>query len=69
MFPDLKVPLSNSVKINVAKIRLKNFEIQFQCMFRKLLSPIKKHKERVSARKHAHVLLFQKTLIEKDALK
>lgn len=38
-------------------------------MFRKLLSPIKKHKERVSARKHAHVLLFQKTLIEKDALK
>lgn len=29
MFPDLKVPLSNSVKINVAKIRLKNFEIQF----------------------------------------
>lgn len=29
MFPDLKVPLNNSVKINVAKIRLKNFEIQF----------------------------------------
>lgn len=29
MFPDLKVPLSNSVKINVAKIRLKSFKIQF----------------------------------------
>lgn len=37
-------------------------------MFRKLLSPIKKHKERVNARKHAHVLLFQNSLIEKDAV-